>query len=185
MRYAAALLALLLATPALAQDGARRQVGPRFGVTYLSPGVIDAINDRLGDEEDPEPFDLPVTTQFGWQFEIPTFQSEGGLTGVLEVVPLIGGLERSKILPTVTLIAGARTRDGWELGVGPNVAVTGISFVEGDRDNSGLAVSLALAGGKSIDIGGANVPLNAAFVVGESGIRLSFLIGLTTAAGRY
>ena len=185
MRFLLVALALSLAAPAFAQDGARRQVGPRFGFTYLSPGIVDAINERIGDEDDPTPFEVPITTQFGWQFEIPTFQSDNGLTGVVEIVPLIGGLERSAILPTVTFVAGARTRNGWELGVGPNLAITGVSFVETNRNNNGLAVSLAFAGGKSLDIGGANIPLNGAVVLGESGLRLSFLLGLTTSVGRY
>ena len=185
MRFLFVALAFSFAAPALAQEGAPRQTGPRFGVTYLGPGIVDAINERLGDADDPEPFRTPLTTQFGWQFEVPTFQSDGGITGLVEVVPLIGGLERGVALPTITFIAGARTPRGWELGVGPNIAITGVSFVETASSDNGLAFSLALAGGKSLDIGGANVPVNGAVVVGESGLRLSFLVGLTTAAGRY
>lgn len=166
------------------RNGPRRQSGPRFGVTFLAPGVVDRINERIGDADDPTPIEVPLTTQFGWQFEVPTFQSESGLTGVIEVVPLIGGLERSLVLPTVTLIAGARTPDGWELGVGPNVTLAGVGPVEGS-DQTGLPVSLAFVGGKSLDLGGAHVPINGAFVLGESGARVSLLIGLTTSVGRY
>jgi len=200
MRLASLVLVLLLAAPAFAQDrpppvrnapdvlpvdpnGPRRQTGPRFGFTYLAPGVVDRINERVGDADNPEPFETPITTQFGWQFEVPTFRSESGLTGVLEIVPLVGGLERSLILPTVTLIAGARTPDGWEFGVGPNVTLADVGPVDGQ--GTGIPVSLAFVGGKSLDIGGANVPINTAIVVGESGARVSLLIGLTTSSGRY
>ena len=88
------------------------------------------------------------------------------------------------VLPTVTLIAGARTPDGWELGVGPNITLAGLGPVEGGS-GTGIPVSLAFAGGKSLDIGGANVPINGAVVLGESGARISLLVGLTTSVGRY
>ena len=195
MRVFAALL-VLIAAPALAQDvrpgrlpsenGPRNQTGPRFGVTYLSPGVVDQINDVLRDDDDPDDvISTPLVTQFGWQFETQTFQAESGLTGVIEFVPLIGGLERGRLFPTFTLIAGARTPDGFELGVGPNLSLTGLGGIEQGSDDTGIAAALALAGGKSFDVGGANVPLNAAIVLGQSGARISLLIGLTTASGRY
>ena len=169
------------------RTGARRQSGPRFGLTYLSPGVVDRINEVLSDGEDDEDVvRTPLTTQFGWQFETQTFQAENGLTGVIEFVPLIGGLERGRFFPTATLIAGARTPSGLEFGVGPNVSLTGLGSIEdGSDDRTGIAVGLALVGGQSIDVGGANVPINGAVVLGESGARISLLIGLTTSRGRY
>ena len=199
MRFLLFALALLLALPATAQDvlpgrayeppldvGPRRQNGPRFGVTYLAPGVVERINDAIGPNDDGEDrFNTPLTTQFGWQFEIPTFQADNGLTGVVEAVPLIGGLERGLFLPTFTFIAGVRTPSGFEVGVGPNLSLTGLASVESSSSESGIAASLAIVAGKSIDVGGANVPINAAIALGESGSRISLLIGLTTSNGRY
>ena len=197
MRFVLLFLLAALAAPSFAQNvrpgrlpnerGPRNQTGPRFGVTYLSPGVVDQINDILRDEDDPDNdvIDTPLVTQFGWQFETQTFQAESGLTGVVEFVPLIGGLERGRIFPTFTLIAGARTPTGFEVGVGPNISLTGLGGFDESSNDTGIAAALAIAGGKSFDVGGANVPINAALVLGQSGTRLSLLIGLTTASGRY
>ncbi len=195
MRFPLLLLIALLAAPAFAQNvlpgqlpsenGPRRQNGPRFGVTYLAPGVVDRINDVLNDGSDEDVIQTPLVTQFGWQFETQTFKTDSGLTGVVEFVPLIGGLERGRFFPTFTLIAGARTPGGLEFGVGPNLSLTGLGGVEDSSNETGIAAGLAIVGGQSIDVGGANVPINAAIVLGESGARVSLLIGLTTSSGRY
>ncbi|MEM1057174.1 MAG: hypothetical protein AAGI52_16775 [Bacteroidota bacterium] len=197
LRLLTLLATLLLAGPAFAQDvlpgrlpsedGPRRLNGPRIGVTYLSPGVVDRINDALTEPGEDDVIDVPLTTQFGWQFEFQTFQSESGvLTGVAELVPLIGGLERGRLFPTVTFLAGVRTRSGFEVGVGPNISLTGASGVnQFDDDDSSIAAGLALAVGQGVGVDGVTIPINAAAVLSESGVRLSVLVGLTTSRGRY
>lgn len=192
-------LGLALALPCAAQDarpgrpltgdadGPRRLSGPRIGVTYLSPGVVDRINDALTDPGEDDVIDVPLTTQFGWQFEVQTFRSQSGaLTGLVELVPLIGGLERGRLFPTFTFLAGVRTRSGFEVGIGPNVSLTGASGVnEFDESTSGIAAGLALAAGQSLEVDGITIPINGAAVLSESGVRLSVLVGLTTSSGRY
>jgi len=199
MRALLFALILLLTLSVAAQDvlpgrayepplevGPRRQNGPRFGVTYLAPGVVDRINDALGQTDDGgDRFVTPLTTQFGWQFEIPTFRTESGITGVIEAVPLVGGLERGLFLPTFTFIAGVRTPSGFEVGVGPNLSLTELGSVEVSNNETGIAASLALVAGQRIDVGGANVPVNVAVALGESGARISLLLGLTTSQKRY
>lgn len=188
MRLLLVALLALTAAPVLAQplqEGPRRQSGPRFGVTHLSPGVVDRINAALADDpSDPPRIESPYTTQFGWQFEFQTFQTQS-LTGVLEVVPLVGGLERGLFFPSVTFIAGARTRGGFEVGVGPNLAVTGSGNIDDPERPSGSVFGLAVATGHSFDAGGVNVPVNLAAVLSEGGARISLLVGLNTTSGRY
>ncbi|HEX9952555.1 MAG TPA: hypothetical protein VGB53_12360 [Rubricoccaceae bacterium] len=178
----AALAVAGLAAPAGAQTvsaprSAVRLSGPRAGVTLLSPDTVRRINDRFrdaglaegeGDVIDPT---MPVVTQFGWQFETRVFQTPGGLTGLTEFVPLVGGLDRGILLPSATFLVGARTHDGIEFGVGPNVSATGVAY--------------ALAAGFNASAGEVNIPLNVAAAFGKGGPRVSLLVGMTFSNRRY
>ena len=194
MKALALLAVLALPLAARAQDGPLHQNGPRFGVTLLAPGVVDRINGATrdggtGDRIDPA---FPVITQFGWQFEFRTFQTEGGLTGVAEVVPLLSGLDRGLLIPTLTVVSGLRTRSGVELGVGPNVSVTpqergrrGDVYSGQEAMDLDVRVGLALVAGVNGRVDGVSVPVNAAVVFGEGGARLSLLLGLNTSSTRH
>ena len=184
----------LLPLAAAAQTGPLRQNGPRVGVTFLSPGVVDRINDATrdggeGDRIDPS---FPVISQFGWQFEFRTFQAEQGLTGVVEVVPLLSGLDRGLLIPTLTVVTGVRTRSGVELGVGPNLSVTpqeslrpSDPYAQRDPIGADVRLGLALVAGVNGRLDGVSVPVNAAVVLGEGGARLSLLLGLNTSSRRH
>jgi len=159
---AASLLVLLVAVPAAAQrfvPPPTRVVdlsGPRFGITSLTPGIVDALAER----------DLvvtPIITQFGWQFERQFTTREGGLTPVTEFVVLVGGLEQGVAVPSATWLVGMRTKQGAEFGVGPNVTPAG--------------TALAFAGGVTLRLGPMNVPMNFAVVPSKSGVRVSVLGG--------
>ena len=194
MKALALALALTLPVLAHAQSGPLRQNGPRIGVTVLTPGVVDRINDATrdggtGDRIDPA---FPVITQFGWQFELRTFQTEGGLTGVAEVVPLLSGLDRGLLVPSVTLISGIRSRSGVEFGVGPTLSVTPQesprpSDPNAEREPINLEprLGLAVVAGVNGRIDDVSVPLNLAAVFGEGGARLSLLVGLNTSSSRH
>ena len=132
--------------------------GPRFGVTALSPGVVDALADRNIDV-------APLITQFGWQFEKQFYNTEGGLTMVTEWVGLLGGLEQSVALPSFTWMVGVRTKDGAEFGIGPNFTPAGSA--------------LALAAGVTFRAGVMNVPVNVAVVPSKAGTRVSLLTGFS------
>ena len=187
-------LALALALPALAhaQDGPLRQNGPRVGVTLLSPGVVDRINDATrdgatGDRIDPA---FPVISQFGWQFEFRTFQTPSGLTGVAEVVPLLSGLDRGLLIPTATFVTGVRTRSGVEFGVGPNLSVTPKDVADRSRPGGESVrleprLGLAVVAGVNGRVDDVSVPVNVAAVFGEGGARLSLLLGLNTGSSRH
>lgn len=67
-------------------------------------------------------------------------------TGVVELIPLIGGVEQGLFLPSLTFAVGLRTKNGFEFGAGPNISLAG--------------VGLALAIEKNIPAGQLNFLIN-------------------------
>jgi hypothetical protein len=133
--------------------------GPRFGVTYLGGAIVDSLAAHGVDVS-------PVITQFGWQFERLIFAGDNGLSAVTEWVVLVGGLEQSAFLPSVSWLVGIRGPRGAEFGVGPNVSAAGSA--------------LAIAGGVTTRAGAFNLPVNIAVVPSKVGTRVSLLVGFTT-----
>jgi hypothetical protein len=151
------------AAPAIAQVYSRRPMsetitlsGPRFGITMLSQGNVDALAER-------DIVVRPMITQFGWQFEKQVYVSGSGLTALSEWVPLISGLEQGVALPSLNWLAGVRTPGGAEFGVGPNVSPAGVGLV--------------VAAGVTFRSGGLNVPMNFAVTTSKSGARVTILTG--------
>ena len=155
------LSVLLIASVAKAQDNQQNQGiqdkvyptvklnGPRFGFTYISPGLIAG---QIRGAQDPNNTNTNGTTitQFGWQFEWRYFTLPSGVCGLVEFVPLIGGLDQGLFLPSCNLLVGVRSRDGLEFGFGPNLSIAGVGFV--------------FAAGTNIKIDQVNFPINIAFV---------------------
>lgn len=131
--------------------------GPRFGMTMLSPGNMDALAER----------DIflvrPLVTQFGWQFEKRLYTNEDGLTALTEFVPLISGLEQGVALPSLNWLVGIRTPLGTEFGIGPNITPVGVGLV--------------VAAGITVRSGALNIPLNFAIASSKSGVRVSVMTG--------
>lgn len=131
--------------------------GPRLGFTLLSgETLLGKARERLPDLN-------PFLTQFGWQFEGRLFRMPNGLSGLVEFVPLVGGIEQSKFIPSLTGMLGIRGAKGFEIGMGPNVTPMGTSVV--------------FAVGASIRSNGINFPINLAVVPGNGGARVSLLFG--------
>jgi len=131
--------------------------GPRIGLTYLSDSFVDRIKDR---------YDMklnPWIAQFGWQFETRFFTLRSGATAVTEWILLAGGFEQEKFLPSLSWLIGMRSSKGLEMGMGPNLALSGTSVV--------LAAGITL---RSDEI---NFPINAAVATSKSGARYSLLVG--------
>jgi hypothetical protein len=133
--------------------------GPRFGVSFLSPGMVEEIERTTGNHVG------PAVTQFGWQFE-KRFMGGGDLSGVTEWVLLVGGMEHGVVLPSLTWLVGVRTRAGTEFGVGPNVSPAGAAIV--------------LAAGRTFRAGALNLPVNVAVVPSAQGVRVGLLLGFNT-----
>ena len=131
--------------------------GPRFGLTLLSDGIVDKLAEREINVT------RPYVSQFGWQFEKQFFTKDSGVTMVTEWVALLGGLEQSIALPSLSWLVGVRTRDGAEFGIGPNITPAGTALV--------------FATGMTFRTGAVNVPVNVAVVPSKSGTRVSVLTG--------
>lgn len=158
----AAVITFALSAPALSQTSEvpiaepMSLSGPRFGVTVLSDGIVRKLKDDGISV-------APVVSQFGWQFEKQWASSEGGPSAVTEWVVLFGGLDQGVVLPSLSWLAGMRTRSGTEFGVGPNVTPVGVALV--------------IAAGMTLRAGALNIPFNVAVVPAKSGTRVSVLSG--------
>jgi hypothetical protein len=161
-----ALVTLAFATPARSQPAPQLPPyaktadlsGPRFGLTLLSDGVVKKLEERSIDVG-------THISQFGWQFEKQFYTKTSGVTMVTEWVGLVGGLEQSVVLPSLSWMVGVRTRDGAEFGIGPNVTPAGTALV--------------LATGMTFRTGAMNIPLNIAVVPSKAGTRVTLLSGIS------
>lgn len=134
--------------------------GPRVGMTFLDSGIRAQLHAERR-------VDLgPVISQFGWQKEKRFLSSPTGFTGVNEFVFLIGGMDQGVMLPSVSWLVGARTAEGLEFAVGPNLTPAGFA--------------LAAAAGVTIRSGNLNIPLNVAVVPSKHGLRFSMLAGFNS-----
>lgn len=158
-----ALFVLLGCAPAFAQSlppvvDTADLSGPRFGLTMLSPGIVTALKAR-GIHVNPS------ISQFGWQWEKQFFTRDSGVTMVSEWVGLVGGLDQSVVLPSVSWLVGVRGRDGAEFGIGPNVTPAGVAIV--------------FAAGMTFRTRAFNVPVNIAVVPSKNGNRVSIVTGFS------
>tara|TARA_B100000795_G_scaffold240954_1_gene203414 strand:+ start:833 stop:1465 length:633 start_codon:yes stop_codon:yes gene_type:complete len=135
--------------------------GPRLGLVYIStsPGSAFLNGDLKLDEtmnELPENYnDIAkgvFTSLYGWQWE-SRFADGGNVTGIVEWIALVGGMEKGKFLPSFSSMVGARTASGIEFAVGPNLSLSGIAMVFGM--------------GYNFKSGNLNIPINIAFVPGR------------------
>ena len=134
--------------------------GPRLGLVYISasPGSSFLNGDLPLDEMGELPQDYNdiasggFTSLYGWQWE-SRFADGGNVTGIVEWIALVGGMEKGKFLPSVSSMVGARTASGIEFAIGPNLSMTGIAMVFGV--------------GYNFKSGSLNMPVNIAFVPGR------------------
>ena len=149
--------------------------GPRVGMTFVGEGLIASSIKPSGGEV--------FISQFGWQFETRLFTLNNGVSGLFELIPLVGGLDKGMFLPSASMLFGIRTeKNGLEFGMGPSVS------------RSGFGMILALGG--SVKSENVYFPINLAFMpsyekeithpaTGETmvlptGIRISLLVGFNT-----
>ncbi len=127
--------------------------GPRIGFTYISSGTAADYLARQGKQN--------FVTQFGWQFEGRLFTVENGMSGIIEFVPLIGGIEQGMFIPSVNLLIGLRggEKRSYEFAMGPHFSV--VPNYLGQHKGS---VGLVIAAGTSFKKGNVNFPVNLAFV---------------------
>lgn len=142
--------------------------GPRLGVTFIT-GNGELWRDLEANSVG------RIISQFGWHFEYQVIPRGGGPQFVIELVPMIGGVEYGKVIPSGSLVMGIRFPNGLEFGLGPNVVITGGS----DPVRSGLLMGI----GKSFDYGGVSIPLNLVWVRNPDGNRFSVVFGYAIRTG--
>jgi hypothetical protein len=126
-----------------------------MGVLYVTGDAADTLK---------EDFDAgPLFTAWGWRFEYCYDIADADITGLVEIIPLVMGLERGLFLPSGTMLVGLRTANDWEFTAGPDLSSSG--------------VGLAFAFGKTHRVGALNVPISFAIVSNDEGLRYSITIG--------
>jgi hypothetical protein len=133
--------------------------GPRMGVTFI-PGENELYKNLKENEMG------RLFSQFGWHFEYQIVPDGGGPSFLIELVPLVAGVEYGTFIPSATLAFGIRFPQGVEFGMGPNLLIT-------DKVSSALVIAV----GKSFDFGGVNIPLNLIMATNPKGIRYTFMFG--------
>ena len=139
----------------------QKLAGPRVGMTMVQAGSLASILRK----DVPFSFDEDaaikqewtgstgkygaVMSQYGWQWE-SRFADGGNVTGIVEWIALVGGMEKGMFLPSVSSMVGVRTAKGIEFAVGPNLSLGGIAMVIG--------------AGYNFKFGKLNVPVNIAYV---------------------
>ena len=121
------------------------QLSSGFGVNFEP--------DYYGDEDyiNPESTGIAITSLYGWQWEM-RFADGGDITGIVEWIALVGGMEKGMFLPSVSSLVGARMASGFEFAIGPNISLSGFGMVFG--------------AGYNFKVGDLNLPVNIAFVPG-------------------
>ena len=135
--------------------------GPRLGAVFISASPASSF--LRGDLALDETGELPpsyddfakgsLTTLYGWQFE-SRFADGYDVTGIVEWIVLVGGMERGKFLPSVSSMVGARLESGLEFAAGPNLSLAGVAMVFGV--------------GYNFKAGDLNLPVNLAIVPGRT-----------------
>jgi hypothetical protein len=132
--------------------------GPRVGVTMITPGSLASIirgdvpffSDEVREDWTGSTGEYGAAiSQYGWQWE-SRFADGGDVTGIVEWIALVGGMEKGMFLPSVSSMVGVRTAKGIEFAVGPNVSLGGVAMVFG--------------AGYNFKFGKLNVPVNIAYV---------------------
>ena len=131
----------------------KRFGGPRVGLTYIGQGTVATYLSTLNK--------YPMFTQFGWQFEKRLFTIEGGMSGLAEFIPMIGGIEQGLIVPNASLLIGLRSggKRTFEFALGPNFSV--VADYKGRND---LSTGLVIGAGMNFQKGNINFPVNIAFI---------------------
>jgi hypothetical protein len=95
--------------------------GPRMGVGYVG----GLAGERLTAKRSENGFAmLPIMSQFGYQFEVQ-YLSAGNLQALIEIIPLISGMDQGRFVPSVSLLNGLRhSRSGVEFAFGPSFRIT-------------------------------------------------------------
>ena len=173
--------------------------GPRIGMTLITAGstadyfhkgldYIEYDGEYKDDTHKLGETGSAFTTQYGWQWESRFADGGGDVVGIVEWIALVSGMEQGKFLPSFTSVIGARTANGLEFGVGPNLSLAALL-------NGSSGVGMVFAIGKNFQSGSLNMPVNLVFMPAQnidsnidgedytysSGARISLMVGFNLA----
>ena len=94
-----------------------------------------------------------VMSQYGWQWE-SRFADGGNVTGIVEWIALVGGMEKGYFLPSVSSMVGLRNSKGIEFTVGPELSLGGVAMLIG--------------AGYNFKFGELNVPVSITYVPSQN-----------------
>jgi hypothetical protein len=147
--------------------------GPRAGYSYYFGETADQLKTAKRSR---------ALSMVGWQLEYRYMTTEDGHEGLIEFLPLVIGLEES-MFPNVSLnlLVGLRTRTGWELGIGPSLAIYNEDdFIPENAPIDGdIAASLGLvvAGGFTFTADEMRFPVNLSLRRSEDTTNVALTVG--------
>jgi hypothetical protein len=124
----------------------------------------------------------PWLSAWGYQFEIQRGRY-GEANALVEIVPLVVGVEQSVAIPTLSALAAVRFASGLEFAAGPHFSPrlwSDVQFGEDPLRYAGLG--LALAAGYAFDAGPEGemrIPVNLTVVLAADSTTLSVTLGWT------
>jgi hypothetical protein len=136
--------------------------GPKVGITMVSSGSLASIlrkdvgmfSDEVREEWTGSTGKYgAVMSQYGWQWE-SRFSDGGNVTGIVEWIALVGGMEKGIFLPSVSSMVGLRNSKGIEFTVGPELSLGGIAMLIG--------------AGYNFKFGKLNVPVSITYVPSQN-----------------
>ena len=151
-------LSIVLGLGLSANAQIEKLAGPRVGITMITPGSLASVirgdvpffSDEVKEEWTGATGKYGTAiSQYGWQWE-SRFADGGEVTGIVEWIALVGGMDKGMFLPSVSSMVGVRTASGVEFAAGPNLSLGGIAMVIG--------------AGYNFKFGKLNVPVNIAYV---------------------
>ena len=153
---------LLSITLLSAEAQIEKLAGPRVGVTMITPGYLASLvrgdmpffSDEVREEwiGSTGKYGAAIS-QYGWQWE-SRFADGGDITGIVEWIALVGGMENGMLLPSVSSMVGLRNSKGIEFTLGPELSLGGIAMLIG--------------AGYNFKFGELNVPVSITYVPSQN-----------------
>ena len=122
-----------------AQAQIKKFTGPKFGVTLVQAGSLASILRKdvgMFTDEIKEEWNGSTgmygsfMSQYGWQWE-SHFADGGNVTGIVEWIALVGGVEKGMLLPSLSSMVGLRNSKGIQFSIGPELSLGGIAMIIG------------------------------------------------------
>lgn len=174
--------------------------GPRMGYSFITGENADILRSpkSVGG------FDSsPYYFQIGYQFE-KQYLSEGKWQALLEILPMVSGVDQGLFIPSLTVLNGIRSNiNGLEFAIGPTFSIVKkaevfesdgqwklvdketpegtITFDRLDsRGNFKLNSAVIIAAGYSLRSGKLNIPINAYVSPSRNNVRFGISFGFNT-----